>query len=316
MQVVHLDNTYSVGLGDNLCLISMLASINDSVELHVDDRHETYERLCRYKCIFMIPDSKLRIVRSPENGDFKNVGWPLKLNQEYYRPAQVLVNDRVIDTGSSKSGEKSCIALAAFYDNPPADNRNEWPWCKHRDLDYWSRIFAYLKSLHYDVITVDRHMFDLEDKIEAILKNCKAIVSYEGGMAHLAHMLNIPLLLVDWTYPAPSTSLDRFHCEFVHYSSSMYVLRDDEELFSWSRNQFDSKIHDLYHGKTNNRLVNGECRLMFDGPGIYGGITVMGNDNRIQLRTPGLYNSNDVANRFVNEYAGLAHLVERYLAKV
>jgi hypothetical protein len=42
----------------------------------------------------------------------------------------------------------------------------------------------------------------------------------------------------------------------------------------------------------------------------------MGNDNRIQLRTPGLYNSNDVANRFVNEYAGLAHLVERYLAKV
>ena len=302
---IHLDNTHSVGLGDNLCLISLLASIEEPIELLVDARHETYERLCRYKQIFMIPDSKLLITRSNTNGDFKNTGWPLKLNMDYYRPKQVCVNGQILDTGSFKDGEKRCVALAAFYDTPPSDNRNEWPWCKRRDLAYWSEIFAYLKDLHYDVITVDRHMFDLENKIETMLKNCKAIISYEGGMAHLSHMLNIPLLLVDWTYPAPSTNLDRFHCEFVHRSSSVYVLRDDRELFSWSGNDIDTVIHRLRQGKTNNRLVNGECRLEFDGPGIYGGITVKDQNDRVQLRTHGLYSSQDVANDFVNRYAGM-----------
>jgi hypothetical protein len=303
MEKIHLNNSHSVGLGDNLCLISLLANIKTPVELLVDDRHETYERLCRYKRIFMIPDTKLKISRANTNGDFNNTGWPLKLNVDYYRSRQVEVNGRVLDTASNQ--EKRCIAIAAFYDTPPENNNNEWPWCKRRDIEYWSKVFAYFKNLHYDVITVDRHTFDLENKIEAIVKNCKAILSYEGGMAHLAHMLNVPLLLVDWTYPAPSTNLDRFHCEFVHRSNSMYLLRDDQELFSWSGDQLDKTIYDLGQGKTNNRLLNGECRLEFDGPGIYGRINVKNNQEDIILRTHGLYDQNDPASIFVNKHAGI-----------
>jgi hypothetical protein len=302
MEIINLDNTHSVGLGDNLCLISLLASISEPVELRVDHRHDTYERLCRYKKIFMISDDKLRIVRSDVNGDFKNTGWPLKINRDYYRPPAVEVNGSVLNTSNEKHKEKRCIALAAFYDTPPEDNKNEWPWCKRRGLEYWAKMFVYFKSLHYDVITVDRHMFDLENKIETIIKNCKAIVGYEGGMSHLAHMLNVPLLLVDWTYPAPSTNLDRFHCEFVHQSKSMYILRDDEELFSWTDNQLESVLHGLRQGRTNNRLINGECRFDFQGPGLFGPLTVRDKQNRVLLKTSGLFDRQDVAANFVNNY--------------
>lgn len=305
MERIHLDNSHSVGLGDNLCLLSLLANVKESVELLVDDRHGTFERLCRYKRIFMIPDSKLTITKSASNGNFKNTGWPLKLNIDYYRAPQVFVNGQILDTAVDRNIEKRCIAVAAFYDDPPNDNKNEWPWCKRRDLSYWSEIFAYFKRLHYDVITVDRHMFDLENKIEAMVRNCKAIISYEGGMAHLAHMLNIPVLLVDWTYPRPSTDLDSFHCEFVHRSKSMYLLRDDQELFSWSGDHLDRVIYDLRQGKTNNRLLNGECRLEFEGPGVYGRLKVKDQQDNIVLKTNGLYDVNDVANRFVNTYAGM-----------
>ena len=305
MEQIHLNNSHSVGLGDNLCLLSLLANIKEPIELLVDDRHGTYERLCRYKQIFMIPDSKLTITRSASNGDFNNTGWPLKLNSDYYRAPQVLVNGQILDTVTERDSEKRCIALAAFYEDPPENNKNEWPWCKRRDLPYWAEIFAYFKNLHYDVITVDRHMFDLENKIEAMVRNCKAIVSYEGGMAHLAHMLNIPVLMVDWTYPAPSTNLDRFHCEFVHRSSSMYLLRDDRELMTWNGDQLERVIFDLRQGKTNNRLLNGECRLEFEGPGVYGRFKIRDRQGNVVLKTNGLYDPNDAASRFVNTYAGM-----------
>jgi hypothetical protein len=304
MITIHLDNTHSVGLGDNLCLISLLASINEPIKLLVDGRHETFEKLCRYKRIFMIPDSKLQIIKSESNGNFKNTGWPLKLHQDYYRSAKIMVNGQILDTGN-QDHKKRCIALAAFYDTPPKDNQNQWPWCKRRDLDYWSKIFVYFKNLHYDVITVDRHMFDLENKIETMVKNCKAIVGYEGGMTHLAHMLDIPVLLVDWKYPAPSTNLDQFHCEFVHRSKSLYLLRDDEELFSWNETQLDKVLYDLRQGRTNNRLLNGECHLEFSGPGIFGEMSVKDLNNNTLLKVPGLYNKNSEADNFVNKYAGM-----------
>jgi len=305
MEKIHLNNSHSVGLGDNLCLISFLATIENPVELLVDEQHNTYERLCRYKQIFMISDDKLKITRSTTNGDFNNTGWPLKLYMDYYRASQVLVNGQILDIGSERDLGKRCIALAAFYEDPPNNNKNEWPWCKRRSIEYWSKIFVYFKNLHYDIITIDRHMFDLENKIEAMVKNCKAVVSYEGGMAHLAHMLNIPVLLVDWTYPTPSTNLDRFHCEFVHRSKSTYLLRDDQELLLWDEDKFNRVIYELTQGKTNNRLLNGECRLESEGPGIYGRIKVKDRQGNTVLKTNGLYDLNDAASNLVNKYAGM-----------
>lgn len=287
---INLDNTHSVGLGDNLCLLSALANLPVPVKLLVNNNHNTYDRLTQYARIFRIPKSQLDIQLSKENGNFNNVGWPVKLFTDYYKPLAVNVHGNVIKLSK---GIKPCIALVTSFDKDPLGN-NEWPWSRCRPLEYWGKIFEWLKSLNYEVITLDNPYHDLENKVEMLAKSCRAIISYEGGMAHLAHMMDLPCFLIDWKLPSPSTALSSFHCEFVHRTNSVYIVRHDE-IFNWSRDQFDSQMYQLEHNKTNNRLVNGECRLEFTGIGCKGQVLVKDQNDNILLYSDPIFGDSKVA---------------------
>jgi hypothetical protein len=272
MVSVHLDNSNSVGLGDNVCLLSALANIPEQVDLYTTNDHNTFDRLTQLKKIFNIADSNIRIILSDTNGDFHNSGWPLKLFTEYYRPTHVKIHNKLQPARPYK--DRPCVAIAGFFDTVPDNSNNEWPWCKQRPLEYWARVFLWLKSMDYEVVTVDRHQFCLDDKIDLLVNKCKAIISYEGGMAHLSHMLRVPCFLIDWKLPSPSTTLGEFHCEFVHRTKNVYIVRNDEELFGWDRNAFESKVFDLTKEISNNRLVNNECIVSFANDKLYGNITI------------------------------------------
>jgi hypothetical protein len=269
---INLNNEHSVGLGDNLCLLSALANVEPAIDLYVDNNHNTFDRLTHYKKIFKIPDDRLKIFLSEENGNFNNVGWPVKFFSDYYKPKYVNVLGQNINL--ERKQEKKCIAIAASYDLR-TDDVTRWPYCRARSIKYWSKIFETVKKAGYEVITVDHPFHDLESKIEMMTKHCEAIISYEGGMAHLAHMIGLPCFLVDWKIPSPSTNLDNFHCEFVHKSNSVYILRDDREILGWGEDEFRNNINKLRAGGTNNRLVNGQCKTIFGGPGIHGRISII-----------------------------------------
>lgn len=296
---LELDNTHSVGLGDNLCLLSTLVAIPPKVELVVTNEHNTYDKLCLYKRIFRIPD-KVRITLSQENGSANFGGyWNSKFFTEYHRPLSVNTHGNL--TKLDNKPDKKCIAIvtASNMSGPS----NEWPWCRARPIRYWSRMFEYFKNQGYEVITMDHAYFDLETKIEFLAKHCKAIVSYEGGMAHVAHMLNVPCFLVDWKHPSISTSLAGFHCEFVHRTDSVYVLRDDEELFSWTPENFQHQVELLKQGKGNNRLVNGDCKVSFAGPGVSGKIKVTDTMGNLMLEAPPLFGNDPMAQLLSKYYS-------------
>jgi hypothetical protein len=297
---VDLNNDHSVGLGDNLCLLSALTNIAPPIDLHVTNDHNTYDRLSQYKRIFRIPDSQLVITPAKENGSFNNVGWPVKLFTDYFKPNFISVNGQTIQTSTKKDNEKRCIAIAGAWE-PDPKGLNRWPWSRNRPLEHWGKIFQLVKSWGYEVITVDHSFFSLEDKIELMAKHCKAIISYEGGMAHLAHMLKIPCFLVNWKLPSPDTTLHTFHCEFVHRTNSVYLLRHDDEIFTWDVDRFNSIIQQLRQGHTNNRLVNGECTIKFRGPGITGPLKVVNKQNEILLESTGLFGDNKVS-ELLNQY--------------
>lgn len=301
MVSVHLDNSNSVGIGDNVCLLSALANIPEQVDLYTTNDHNTFDRLTQLKQIFNIPDSNIKIILSNTHGDFHNSGWPLKLFTEYYHPTHVKINNKLQPARPYK--ERHCVAIAGFFDKVPADSNNEWPWCKQRPLDYWARVFTWLKSIDYDVVTVDRHQFSLDDKVDLLVNKCKAIISYEGGMAHLSHVLRVPCFLIDWKLPSPSTTLGNFHCEFVHRTKNVYIVRDDEEMFGWNRGTFDSKVFDLTQGLSNNRLVNNECKLTFANDNLYGTITVTQN-NREVMSIPNIL-GRTVTTDFLSKYYSL-----------
>lgn len=298
---VHIDNKHSVGLGDNLCLLSALANIPDKVNLYTSNDHETFDKLKKYSQIFRIPKGNLEVKQTSGNGKFPNTGWPFKLLTNYYRPMFVYVNGQVIKIDHTT--EKKCIAVAGFYETPPdGADVTQWPWCKRRDLEYWQRIFGWLKSMDYEVITVDRSGFDLETKIEILAKHCKAIISYEGGMAHLSHLLRLPCFLIDWKLPSPSTTLGNFHCDFVHRSETVYIVRDDEELFSWDSDKFASMIFHLKQGQTNNRLINKTHQLEFVDNRIHGDITLVDLATKETVLTaPSVFGDNEMA-QLVSKY--------------
>ncbi len=298
---IHLNNEHSVGLGDNLCLLSALANVQKRVVLNVSNEHKTFERLKQYARIFRIPLSKLEIKETSLQGNFDNTGWPVKLFTEYYRPGFVNVNGQVLNTNTKE--DKKCIAIVGFYDNKPENNNNEWPWCKHRPIEYWARLFAWAKSMDFEVITLDRAGFNLENKIELLVKHCKAIISYEGGMAHLSHMLNIPCFLIDWTFPTASTTLEKFHCDFVHMSSSVYIVRNDEELFGWDVNQFNHKIMELRQGKTNNKFLSRfPHKFTFAENGIQGDVSVFDNLGNVVLTAPPIFGDNVMSEFLIKNY--------------
>jgi hypothetical protein len=298
--VLTLNNEASVGLGDNLCLLSALANIPPIVDLQVDDRHDTYNRLAQYKRIFRIPDSQLKVTRSKfVQGNLNNVGWTIKLFSEYYRPTYVNVNGQSLKVKDNNS-QKKCIAIACSSDlSGPA---NEWPWCRSRPTEFWGRLMAWVKEMEYEVITVDHAYHNLENKIELMVKNCRAIISYEGGMAHLAHMLDMPCFILDWNLPSPSTTLDRFHCEFVHMTNSVYIVRNDEELFKWNKNDFDTKIFALENGNGNNRLVNGTAKYSFAGPGVSGNVRVVSQGGVELLNAPPMFGPTKQLTQLLNDY--------------
>jgi hypothetical protein len=108
-------------------------------------------------------------------------------------------------------------------------------------------------------------------------------------------MLKLPCFLVDWKLPSPSTELGEFHCEFVHRTDSVYILRNDEEIFSWDEGKFNRAVDSLHQGQSNNRLVNGDARLLFKGPGIHGKVQVIDKSNTVLLEANGLFGNNRVS---------------------
>jgi hypothetical protein len=282
---VEIDNAHSVGLGDNLCFLSAMAVLPPKVWLHVSDDNNTYNRLTQYCKIFRIPKSCLEIKQIDHNGSFDNTGWPIKVFTDYYKTDTV--NTHGVLTKIDTRGKK-CVALVTASESDPTGN-NEWPWCRNRPPEYWARIFTLVKSFGYEVITLDHPFFDLETKIEIIAKHCCAVITYEGGMAHLAHMMNVPCFITDWQHPSPSTNLSVFHVDLVHRSNSVYIMRDDNEIFSWDCTQFDVITEQLRNGQGNNRFVNKDFYFNFVGPDFLNDLRIYNKDKLLCLQTPSFF---------------------------
>lgn len=291
---VDLNNEHSVGLGDNLCFLSAMATLPPHVKLSVTNKHNTYDRLVKYSKIFRIPSMRLEIEKSETEGTFHNTGWPIKIFTDYYKTNIVNANGNLIKINPNG---KKCIALVTASE-PDTSGRNEWPWCRNRPPEYWEKVFGWIKSLGYEVITLDHPFFDLETKVELLAKHCAAIITYEGGMAHLAHMMNIPCFIIDWKHPSPSTHLSVFHVDFVHRSNSTYIIRSDDEIFSWDSDTFNKHICDLLDGKSNNRLLNGDFYFKFELESFRGNLQVYNKNGLLCL---------DCSSIFGSPYANFLH---------
>jgi hypothetical protein len=122
--------------------------------------------------------------------------------------------------------------------------RYDIPQRKFRSLEYYSKFFELARRCGYDVITLDAHE-KLDQKVEFLLKNCAAVIGYEGGIAHLCHMLRIPYIMLD--HQQPNTNpYGVFQCDMMHQAKTVHILRDEEKFLQLERWQLSNLIGHKY----------------------------------------------------------------------
>jgi hypothetical protein len=315
-------------MGDLLCFISLICSSPDPVEILVSNEHGTYDTLCNMKRVLNIPDHRFTLSLSVERGQFPNYGWPLKLFSPYYRPELVNIFGKDIPVKGAKPS-KGYIGLVCYNGSGQYMNNDYhmvqwnhdrtmitgkevvWPQVRYRPVSYYTRLFEYFKTHDYDVITLDSNTTLFDEKVELMVKYCRAIVGFEGGIAHLSHMLGIPYFMLDWRLPSPSTANGDLHCELVHMSPHLYMLRDDEEIFSWDKAELSHRIYQTELGMGNNRFITGERQFKFDANSILGNIRVT-DDKGNEILDMGKLFDNNAMHQFLRKYFNDSHITSKF----
>jgi hypothetical protein len=152
---------------------------------------------------------------------------------------------------------KPCIGLAT-WDLQYDWNNDNFPYNRLYTRDIWAKIFQLCQHAGYDVVTLNSKDVDMEKKSWMMNELCDCVIGYEGGVAHLAHVLKIPTVILPWRTWSndndrsnPPGNL-RLIPHALHIDRRTYFLESVDELISWTPRELKNKIQQLYNNQGNN----------------------------------------------------------------
>lgn len=238
------------GLGTNINIFSVL--INSATPVTVTTEYHGFRWFSTMKKMF--DASNLTIIKKDklDNDQIGEIGDLSKA----FSPYPVVNTINLFDqTHVIKNNKKPCIGLACYNDSDEVfDNSNfkkgSYLYPKNRwyPVEYWTEVFQYAKKMGYDVITFDSRKVDVQTKIFMLNELCDVVIGYEGGLAHLAHLLKVPVIMLPW-------HTDSFICDFLHLDSRTYFLNSAEELLTWTPTHFHNILNDLKNDNGNNKIL-------------------------------------------------------------
>ena len=179
------------------------------------------------------------------------------------------------------------------------NGNNVFPFYRYHDIDVFAYICKLAKELDYDVISLDSYGLNLTEKIDFLNNHCAALISYEGGMAHLAHTLDIPCVIL------PPRANDGPPYTQMHLDTQTYFLQDIQELFSWNADMLEKVINDLKHHKGNNTFLDENIGFivtkrkdLVDGLNIKSSIGSLNND----ANGSSFFNLSKLENEWIDKY--------------
>lgn len=155
--------------------------------------------------------------------------------------------------GTKNNTDRKPFILIAMYGNSnPLDfdpNSEEQPFVKFYPMDVYAKIIQICLAAGYDIITFDKStFFGVAEKIDFMLMNCEAVIGYEGGLSHLAHVLDIPSIILPWkTYS---------NITLLHMDSKTYHIRDINEINKMTVTSFLLMLEKCRNNKSNNILFS------------------------------------------------------------
>ena len=232
-----LSPDWNRGLGTELSLLSTLMDFGvKQLNINQNLNNKNFDT---YKRIFNIQDLKINQV---DPALLRNIITPhdlFKIYSPYYKIPKV-------------QKKKTFIGIASYQSSEVIEpNNTTYPNCKIYSIDQYAELYKFIKISGYDVISLDSRDISIEDKARLISEYCECVIGYEGGIAHLCHMLDVPYIMFPW-------HLDNiiFDSKLLHIDNKTYFLDSFEEFLSWSPAKLNQCIEELHAGFTNNELVH------------------------------------------------------------
>ena len=265
---MHRYNIRPHGLGiiiTQLCFL--LATKKPTVAVVENSDNLIYD----LKRILKIPDDQLQI-------EIGNDGFPDLETDElctyapYYQPPVINLFGQDFGTARKK---KPCVALAMHHGTGLGEDLPQkiMPYNKFATAEQYDQTFRLLTNAGYDVITMNQRGLTLEQKIYMLNETCDAVVGYEGGLQHLAHLLQIPCIVFPWQYNdmggAPEFPGMYYETHRFHADRKTWFLNTVEEFLSWNAGCLNAMINTLYNDGGNNVLFNPGTQFNPDTLEIY-----------------------------------------------
>jgi hypothetical protein len=274
-----------VGLGTNIGFMSALIDSGIPSCIHVDSKNHLMLQLKR---IFNVSDDCITVTVDPDYPE--NITAQLGDQLKFFSPYLAVDSIQAFDQQwPIVSTPKPAIGLAMFHVSNPGENvDNRYPHSKLYSREVYARIFNLIVASGYDVITFNSEHIDVEHKIWQLNQLCECVVGYEGGIAHLAHVLKIPCFILPYHHSGDGArplwaddgllDVNLMHgTQLLHVDRRTYFLSSPREIANWTPAQFRDKIQDLKDSKGNHVLF---------GPGI----TVKEDMLQVSTEVPGLDN--------------------------
>jgi hypothetical protein len=157
---------------------------------------------------------------------------------------------------------KPCIGLATWNLSFEWSSDN-FPYNRLYPKETWANIFQLCLHAGYDIITLNSPDIDFENKAGLVNDLCDCIIGYEGGVAHLGHVLKVPTIILPWRTwcndqdranpPGDLKSIPHT----LHIDKQTYFLDSADELLAWTPIELKNKIQQLYNNQGNNMFFTG-----------------------------------------------------------
>lgn len=292
---LSIDDSIIIGLGACLSHLMLLNNSQDKIILYLRNKttHERFKLLSKFfkfKNIYIHPlnpfsYSVKKILNLSENSNFFSE-YP-ELNETYTNNSRdkknrIGVSFYPFDYFNSVHFNREIFEILKLNKVDYENSNLKLPFNKYVSLDSKNIINDYLKKNNYKIINFDEFSAsDLKFKIKK-LQEIELLITYEGGLAHLAHCMNIPTIIWNWnkfinynnffkttfvTEVAKQYNLnDLDDCQLVydpmllvqslHLSRNTFFINKALDILDWSKQELDNVIEKLKNNEGNNLFLN------------------------------------------------------------
>ena len=265
-----------MSFGGAVGLLSFVKSIEKPIQFNIDPNCGTLVDLIR---IFNISNDQLTLnFNSPSNTI--SLEDNAKTFSPYLKPDQLNLFGNTFPVNKL---DKPCIGIVVaptarmantVYTeksknsvNDPTAAFTHWLPKYPHSKKHVDKIISLCLDLGYDVVTFNSVNIDLDHKILMMNNLCDCLITYEGGLAHLAHCLDIPVIMFPWEKDHEMINnhgLPEFvnitKAMLMHLDKKTYFLPSADEVLTWTADTLNKIKNDLHNNLGNNTLLSSDIK--------------------------------------------------------